>query len=61
MMLMNSETKTASPGSPIAARAPSASRPPAHGILAARPPSSEMRRVPVRAAITPTRMKSSAE
>src|SRR3712207_8569724 len=39
MMLMNSETKTARPGSPIAAKAPSASNPPAHGILAARPPS----------------------
>ncbi len=61
MMLMNSETKTARPGSPIAAKAPSASSPPAHGILAASPPSSLMRRVPVRAAMTPTRMNRSAE
>ncbi|MBW3613107.1 MAG: purine-nucleoside phosphorylase [Chloroflexi bacterium] len=54
MMLMNSETNTARPGRPIAAMAPSVSRPPAQGILAARPPSSRIVRVPVLAAITPT-------
>jgi hypothetical protein len=61
MTLMNSETKTASPGRPIAAKAPSARSPPAHGIRAASPPRSEIRRVPVREAIIPTRIKSSAE